>query len=45
MNRHLNNEGQECKIGNVKDRSVVGRGGSMKKIKKVNVVEIFYIQV
>jgi hypothetical protein len=23
----------------------VGRGGSMKKIKKVNVVEIFYIQV
>jgi hypothetical protein len=34
MNRYLNNEGQECKMGHVKGRVSVGGGGSMKKVKE-----------
>jgi hypothetical protein len=29
MNRHLNNERQECKIGHVKERVVAGGEGEM----------------
>jgi hypothetical protein len=30
MNRHLNNEGQECKTGHVKSRELVGEEGKLR---------------
>jgi hypothetical protein len=34
MNRHLNNEGQECKTSHIKGRALIGGRGQMKKVKK-----------
>jgi hypothetical protein len=34
MGRDLNNEGQKCRTGHVKQRVLVGGGGKMKRVKE-----------
>jgi hypothetical protein len=34
MNRHLNNQGEECKAVHIKWRVIVGGGGGMKRVKE-----------
>jgi hypothetical protein len=45
MNRHQNSEGQECKPGLIKGKALMGGGGQMKKVKKVNMIDALSIQV
>jgi hypothetical protein len=44
MNRHLNNEVQECKTGHMKVRALRGVRKQMI-VKKVNMVDVLSIQV
>jgi hypothetical protein len=40
MNRHQNNERQECKTGHTKGRALMGGGGQTKKLNMVDVLSI-----
>jgi hypothetical protein len=41
--KHLNNEGKECKIRHVKESIQEGGGQYMKKVKRVNMVDIIQV--
>jgi hypothetical protein len=45
MNRDLNNEGQEYKTGHIKGRALVVWGGERREQGKVNMVDVFSIQI
>jgi hypothetical protein len=44
MNRHLNNKGQEWKLGHAKGRALMGGGKQKKEVKKVNMFDVLFIQ-